>query len=421
MSHRNLRISSPQPSTLHEPFLERAAESDAESSSRALGAFLTMRLVDQFDQDRNPIRPEALAYQIRATRDYLRDLHPPTVEVNHLGELVRVADGIRQSRAVQLLVPPLLAFAFWLEQELRVDEALDVLETGLRLCGGSLSEEAIAARLQLGRVLRLAGRLEEAGQSYTSAGQLAAEAGDTHSEFLSRIGCAVVAQRAGNLPQSESMLKKVLAESSKLEDRDAEARACHDLANTMDLSGRTEEGIPLVFRAFELYEQPLQKVRALHDLGVLLKTLGHYAAAEDAFTLVVQSDAPPEICVNTTNELLEIAVLIGDRIAFERRRREAESKVGLSPYLLVDFELKVGVGFAAFGHPSKAEKYLSSAVEHAEEHHLNQLLFQAEAALRQLREGGRVRAEEHKEADRPDAHPEVEAVADRLQELRATV
>src|SRR3990170_3609600 len=108
-------------SWLHEPFLARAAEPGAEMGRHALGAFLTLRLADRFRPEEEAPHPLALAYQVRATRDYLLDLHPQNPESSHLLEIVRLAEAVQQGGARSMLGPPLLAYAHWLEQELKLE------------------------------------------------------------------------------------------------------------------------------------------------------------------------------------------------------------------------------------------------------------------------------------------------------------
>ncbi len=375
-------------SNLHEPLLQRAAESSGESSrEHALGAFLTMRLVDQFCAPAEDWHTNALAYQIRATNNHLDDLHPPSVEGNHLLEIVRVADGVRTSGKARVLFPPLLAFAYWLEGELRLEEALDVLDSTIALSDGREGEEEVATFLQRGRVLRKLGRFEQARESYGTAGKLALHLGDLHSELLSRVGRAKVSQKLGNLPEAERMLCAVLDDSQRLGDRDAEARACHDLAVTRDLMDHTLSAVQLAFRAFHLYEQPAQRARALGDTGIFLKELGHYTAAKQALLRAVESRASTELQARFTVELMHLSALMQDRVSFERWRRDSDERCEtLPPDEQVEFEVKLGYGLAVFGQKAEGETHLERAIAVAEQHSLGEPVFRAEALLRELRE-----------------------------------
>ncbi|MBI4419919.1 MAG: hypothetical protein HY560_03770, partial [Gemmatimonadetes bacterium] len=236
---------------LHVPFLEQASDGKEELRSHALGAFLTLRMIDRVaEADAKELSGTALAYQINACLNYLKELHPQTKEVSHLLEIVKVAKRVNTNRRRHLLWSPLLAFAYWLEQELRLDEALDVIHTALQLSDGHASE--VAAYLQKGRVLRQASRFDESVAAYAEADRFAEARGDYRSQMVSRIGRAVVRQKTGALRAAEGDLRSVLAEAKRSGDRYVEARATHDLAATVYLMDRPLEAIPLAFRAHEL-------------------------------------------------------------------------------------------------------------------------------------------------------------------------
>jgi tetratricopeptide (TPR) repeat protein len=285
-----------------------------------------------------------------------------------------------------MLIPPLLAFAFWLEEGLRLDEGLDVLDTALRLNDGRECEEEVATHLQRARVLRLCGRFEDAKVSYSEAGRLATEVGDTHSVLLSRIGRAIVLQRLGNLPEAERVLREIVDDARLVHDRDAEARALHDLSATLYAAGRVKEAIPAVFRAYELYERPLHRARALSDTGTLLKELGLYVAAKTALSLVLSHELSREVRARAVLELLELSTVVGDRMSFERWRRDlADTREHLPVDDLVDYEMKLGAGLARFGNSTQGEKHAERAIAIAEKHRLGERLFRAEELLTQLR------------------------------------
>ncbi|UCD23848.1 MAG: tetratricopeptide repeat protein [Gemmatimonadota bacterium] len=375
-------------STLHEPFLERAADTSTEDpGNNGLGAFLTLRLIDQFSADRDKIQREATAYQVTATSEFLNDIYPETPEVTHLRELVRVAGMALDAKERRLLLPPLMAFAYWLEEELRLDESLDVLTTALRLSDGRNAEEEVAAHLQLARVLRMQGEFEAARKSYTRGGNIAASIGDEHSVLLSQIGHGVVLQKLGNLPESERVLREVIRQARRNEDRDAEARACHDLGGTLYFAGRARDAIPLAYRAFELHQSPLRRARALSDTGSMLKEIGCYSAAGNAFSVVLSDHPTPEVRAHTVLEMLELSAQIGDRVSFERWRQElAQQRGNLTQDQKIDLEIKLGTGFGLFGQLGRAERHLSGAVELAENLGMGERLFFAERMLNDIKE-----------------------------------
>lgn len=375
-------------SSLHEPFLERAADTEAqEAGNSGLGAFLTLRLIDQFSADREKIHREATAYQTTATGEFLNDIYPQTPEVTHLRELVRVAGTALDTNDRRLLLPPMMAFAFWLEQELRLAEALDVLNTALRLSDGRDGEEEVAAYLQYARVLRMQGDFEDARESYAHSGDIAARIGDEHSVLLSQIGHGVVLQKVGNLPESERVLREVIKQAQRVGNRDAEARAHHDLGGTLYFAGRISEGAHFAFRAFELYEESVLRFRALSDTGVFLKELGHYPEAKRAFLIVLGSNPTPNVRARTVTELLDLGALTDDRVSFERWRRELAAQYDrLPPDDQVDFDMKVGSGLSVFDRHQAAVKHYERALQVAEQCHLGKRIFAVEKLLRDERE-----------------------------------
>jgi len=375
----------------------------------------------QFAADALGGDPEAIAYQITATREFLRDLYPVTPEVSNLREVVRVAEAAQQQLDGRMLFAPLLGFAFMLEEELRLEEALDVLETAGRLSDGRDGEEELATGLQLARVLRLSGRFGEARDAYAAAGRMAVRMADTHSALLSRIGRGIVLQKLGNLPESERTLREVVADARLVGDRDIEARALQDLAATLHLSGRTQQAVPLAFRAFQLFEAPLHRLRALSDTGLLLKELGLYQAAKHAFSVVMSGQLSKEVRLRAIAELVELGAMTGDRVTFERWRRELSASYDdLPPEDRVDYELKVGTGLASFGHQAQAEQHLQRALDLAEQHRLGERLFTAEALLRELRE-----CRDHQEGaaapadDEISIEPQLQSTLDSLVTLSA--
>ena len=403
----------------HEAFLERAARADGtQSSTVALGAFLTMRLMDQFATERSDRDLTALHYQIWSTREFLGTTQPHTEEIEQLEEIVSAAERTSYSGRRDELATQLLTYAEWLEGELCLTESSDVLATALRLTGNSLEPIRVKGHLQLGRVLRHLGQYAASQRAYAAAGELAAEIGDTHSELLSQIGCSVVLQKTGNLPESERMLREVLRAALTAGDRDAEARACHDLAGTLHHMNRGSEGAPLAFRAYQLYEQPVQRIRALSDTGQILKERGFLGPARAAFLAVIDGEPPPEIRLRTVVELVDLAALMDDRVSFERWRREAlDQYERLPPDERVDFQLKVGSGLARFGRMADAEDHLRRAITMAEEHALPEWLFRAEAMLKDVLANRIERPINAPPATEPASFPELRATIEGLEQL----
>ncbi len=319
-----------------------------------------------------------------------------------------------------MLWPPLLAYAHWLEQELRLEEALDTVETTLGLNDDTARTEEIAALLQRGRILRQLGRFDEARASYQAGRTKAAQTGDTHSELLGRIGDAIVMRQLGNLPASEKALKSILQDASAKGDMDAQARAHHDLAVALMYRGHNAEAVPHYYAAFEFYEQSSDKVRALSDVGEALKRIGHYQASKDAFSVVLRKAASAQTRVTSMIALLELCAMTGDRVGFARLKREISAIADeLPPERHADFYLLLGQGQAGFGDRRSAAASLRKAVGLAEQYQLNEYAFRARAALQEL---GRLPARGQGATDAPARarrSKEFQEVTRKLEALRA--
>src|SRR6266480_5255396 len=217
----------------HAVFLHRMAGGSEPSTLEprfGRAAFIALRLVDLLGPEHTTLHPDAFHYQYVATARCCRDLPPGATETSHLLGLVRsTADAFGQ-QSTGLVLPALFAYAHYLEDEMRLEEALDVLDTLLQVGGASLAPaDAVGARLRRARVYRKLNEFDAAERSYEEAASLAAGSGDRHAEPLSRIGRAVVLTGRGNLPQAEALLRDVLADAPA-GDRDVRARANQALA-----------------------------------------------------------------------------------------------------------------------------------------------------------------------------------------------
>src|SRR5207248_5388050 len=111
----------------HAVFLRRLAGARAATSTDArLGnaAFLVLRLVDLLGPSRGPAHADVFRYQHAATEHTCRELPNDCTETGHLTGLVRATADAFQEQDVRVVAPALLAYAYFLEDELRLDEAL---------------------------------------------------------------------------------------------------------------------------------------------------------------------------------------------------------------------------------------------------------------------------------------------------------
>src|SRR2546428_7518836 len=233
----------------HAVFLQRMASGSGQA------AFIVLRLVDLLGPEHATLHPDAFHYQYVATARCCRGLPPGATETSHLLGLGRsTADAFRQ-QSTGLVLPALFAYAHYLEDEMRLEEALDVLDTLLHVGGAKLAPaDAVGARLRRARVCRKLNAFDAAERAYAEGGEMAAAIGDRHSELLSRIGRALAVMGRGNLASAEHELRDTLVSAEADADREAQARTHHEIAVQLSTRGQPGEGISHVRRAFEMYD-----------------------------------------------------------------------------------------------------------------------------------------------------------------------
>ncbi len=379
-----------QPDLLHAAFLRRLAGApspDAVEARLGQGAFLALRLVDLLEYEQS-VRADAFHYQHAAAERFCQELPGDRTETAHLVDVTRSAAAACQEQEVRLVLPALLAYAHHLEDELRLEEALDVLDTVVRVGGTQVGPaDAIAVRLRTARVLRKCSEFDAADRYYEDAAALAAEVGDRRSEFVSRLGRAHTLRGRGNLYEAELRLREILTQCEPLGDQRVQAWAEQDLGIVLDARGQPAEAIVHLWRAFGLNPDDVSQTRALGDLGIMLLKVGDVDSAERALTEVVRREAPGEVLHNALIELMNCASYRRDRVGFERWRERCEvERRSMPPHIVVDFYLKAGIGRARFGQTERAEALLASAFAMAEQVGLHEFAFRIERIRNGLRD-----------------------------------
>jgi tetratricopeptide (TPR) repeat protein len=280
----------------------------------------------------------------------------------------------------------LTAYAYFLEHESRLEEALDVLGLASRAHGASVPPAEFAAiALFAGRLNRLLARWAAANTCYHRAEDSATSTGDLVTVLRSRLGRAGVARGQGNLPLSRSIVQEVAGLAERASVREVQAMAWADLGVVLELQDNIEESVQAKYRAFQLTEDSLSRMRVLGDLGVSLLQLKAYASARLAFEIVASSNTSFIVRTNAVLELMDLESASGNRMAFERRRAEADgSRERMPPSMMADFQFKAGVGMARFGRYKRAREFLSAGLQLTEEHRLNVWYFKFERELKAL-------------------------------------
>lgn len=374
----------------HAVFLQRVADEPATSPDVRLGqgAFLVLRFVDLLAPDREPPTPDVFRYQWAATERYCAELSGEGTEASHLSCIVRAAGEAHRTGEFHLVAPALFAYALYLEQESHLEEAEDVLHTMISVGHQRLqTSDSISAWLRLGRVRRMQTEFERALAAYAEAGRIAAAVGDRQSVLLSRVGRCNVIHFRGNLAEGEAEWRALLKDATREGFRTVQAQAEHGLGNILHRRGQTEQGIPHLWRAYELYEDESARLRALSDLGLSLLAIGQVTDAEQALSEVVRRESVADNMANAKIELMNCASFRRDRVSFERWRERALNHGGeAAPNIRTDYHLKAGIGFARFENPGRAQHELRRALEIATTHDLHEFVFRIERLINGLRE-----------------------------------
>jgi tetratricopeptide (TPR) repeat protein len=366
----------------HAVFLQRVADEPTTSPEVRLGqgAFLALRFVDLLAPDREPPTPDVFRYQWAATERYCAELAGEGTEAAHLSCIVRATGEAHRTHDILSLAPALFAYALYLEQEYHLQEAADALETMIRVGAERIqTSQMISAWLRLGRVLRKQADFEQAVRAYTEAGRIAQVVGDRASVLLSRVGQCNVMYFRGNLAEAEQAWRGILVEASHSQLREIQAQAEHGLGNVLARRGQPHQGAPHLWRAYELYEDEMQQLRTLNDLGLLLLSIGEVGDAEKALMEVVRREKTADNLANAKIEMMNCASFRRDRVSFERwRERALDHMVDELPNVRADFHMKAGLGLARFGNYHRAEHELRRAHEIAGAHGLHELVFRIE-------------------------------------------
>jgi len=256
-----------------------------------------------------------------------------------------------------------------------------VLVTFERSAGAQIEPSAaITVAMLTGRTKRLAARFDEAEVAYRHAGRLSAAVSDRRMEAFSRLGCAIVLQSRGNLPEAEREYLRLLEDARALADRSLEGQVEHGLGVVLGNRGQIPDSVPHFWRAFELLEDdPEEALASLSNLGYSFGRLGLVESAERAFRFVLQRAHRVEVINNCMVELMHCASYRRDRVGFARWSSECTRAVAtMQPNTLTDYHLKLGIGLARFGRFDRSPNELRLALDVARAHGLHEFEFRIE-------------------------------------------
>lgn len=371
----------------HESFLTRARTEriqDNDCAARqALGAYLVARLIDRLlELDDSDEAAQSFAWQIEGCRRFTSDLPADDPEVSHLRGIVDAvsADAVGRTSVARVTVN---AYAYFLEQAGRWEDALDIFALAGRMWGTAIPERELPElALSTARLNCLLARWERASYAYHTAEMSAKALGDVQLEMRARLGLATVACGEGNLPLARATVERVIAETTDPRLSDIQAMAHADLGTVLTRQGQPANAIRAMYHGFLRVQDPAQRTALLGDLGIGLAAAGAYDAARHALEMVVESSTLFQYTINARIELMDVESLVNNRVAFERHRTAARAVLErMPPGMAVGFRYKSGIGLARFGQLDRATVLWQEALALAEAHQLNEWYFTIDRTL----------------------------------------
>ncbi len=403
----------------HSPFLERAArERDDCRAALALAAYATGRLIDRWLARPSSPAADELSQELESIQTHLHELPREDPEPPYLSRILAEID--LTLTAVPRLGKELLAYATFLEQRGRLEEALEAITLADRVFGPDIATgEFSDCALTAGRLNRLLARWGAAVACYEAAERSGRERGDLVAALRGRLGRGAVARGRGNLPAARQIAEAVREEARALNLPRVQALACADLAAACSELGQPVEALQADYEAFRLHPDPDNRMRTLGNVGLDLLQLGWHDSARTAFTIVFRSDTKATVRLNALLELMALESAVGDPTAFERHHRVAETaRDQMPPSMQVDFWFKTASGWRRFGQPAAAKAALAEAQAIAVAHGLHAWSFRTERALRDLDAAGHLGLPEQPATPRRDS-PVVREVAAGLEDYAA--
>jgi tetratricopeptide (TPR) repeat protein len=402
-----------EPRLQHVPFFEalaRAGEGSPEWRLTSAG-LVTLRLFDAWLVE-GPSVCASDAWGLRAVREAIEAVEPGSPARSILASIVDAMEGARTVR-VPLIAPRLLAYGRALQFDGRWELAADVHQTVI--AHAHPIEEAdivIAANMQLGACLRTLADWDEATAAYARAGCAAAMSSDIVNVLRARIAEANISIERGNLPHAQSLLDDTIREAEANRCTEVRATALHDRADIAFRRGEYDLAVTLGYEALQGYTDASSRDRVLGDIASAFYQLGLRSAARDAYLILAATAQEQHTRWVATINLMECAAADRREPVFEQYRRDL-ADVALPVILACHYHYFVGEGYRLFGNADAARAALVRALELAERHGINQMLFRAEQSLRSLDDAGVVII-----ARAPEPRPEVERVASAVRGMR---
>jgi len=368
---------------------------------------MVLRLIDGWLTEGSR-SPQVSVWGVRAVRGAI-EATPQSQIVRSI--LTSIVDCVESAQIpdIRPLAPRLMAYGRCLDHEAHWALAIDVYESTIAYLPPALDADmAIDAHMRLAHCFRVVGRFDDAASAYSQAKEIASAANDSMKALHARVGEGTLAAARGNLPLAESVLDEAIAATATAGFDDVRAIALHGRSFVAYARGEYDAAARFAYDALRLTHSLTARDRILTDLANALTQIGTLDAARDAFLVVAATGQEQYVRWIAMINLMEVGAMQTNEPLFERYRRELIDEA-LPPSLRAQYHYYSAVGNRAFGKLAAAESCLTQANELAEQHGLNQLLFEIDALRSKVRQG--VAAERRAARDMPALRDITEAVS----------
>jgi tetratricopeptide (TPR) repeat protein len=359
-------------------------EFDDAASRRIGGRFLVARVLRALVDDDLAMEPVALAQQIEGVSRELSRIPLDEPERPLWDDLLRAlehADLAGVSHAA-------FALAKRVEEEGHVHGACELLTLAHRVAvAASVPSEAAESARLLGRLCRRRGEWDEAIRWYEGARAAARVGGERTIEAIAMDGLASVVRDKGNLPAARELLLEGLEVARESGDDFPLACVHHSLMTVEQRSGRLQQAVAHGWRAVNLHRQEESRYWVLVSLAGCLVKMGELDAAEDSYAVVAERVKLADWRFASLENLAHISALRGHRETFEARAwlaDEADWRAAASVPVHAQILQYRAMSWEALDEHERARAWFVRARDYAQEHSVNQVLFQAEAAIDRL-------------------------------------
>ncbi|MGD8320557.1 MAG: tetratricopeptide repeat protein [Gemmatimonadota bacterium] len=295
-----------------------------------------------------------------------------------------------QDGDIEALGRALLAMGTTVESRGHLHGATELYTLAYELFAATVQvEAAVEAARFAGRCQRRLAQWDDAQRWYAIAREVAEAAALDDKVVIILDGVANIHRDRGNHPAARATLEEALAMARGLDNGTALGRVFHGLLALEHVAGNLGDAIRYGWQAIQAYDTIQDRTEGLASLAGALIDAGELEAAEDAWAIVAAQAEQEYYRLFALEALAYVAALRGDAPLFARRAGTSDAHNWEAGPALAHAEILLhrGLAYRALGLVPKARTWLARAVAYAEKNGFGRTLFEAEEALRSLREG----------------------------------